>query len=299
MVSKKVVISLLAGISLLTPGFSMAPPINGSDKAQTPPAITIDKAATAAAAGFLPKGARFIRPNEPKGSQAIQAIDLNGDGRSDIIAAYKTVEADGSEGPAGLLALENTKTGYKKLVDYTSEGYSVDFIKTAPITGSGKNDLLVGFKIGASAGDLVDIFSWKNNGLEKLDSFYSNKLEILDMPNEKGATDGIYELANWQHDTAEAYNISVTRWDGTHFVPATDVYPYYFKKVIPYYQQKVKEMPGAAFYWYHLADAQLNAGKSADAIVSANKGIEILKQNPDYYPEVEQFNKLIEAANAK
>ena len=48
-----------------------------------------------------------------------------------------------------------------------------------------------------------------------------------------------------------------------------------------FYQEKLKEMPDAAFYWYYLADAQIKAEQPREALVSTSKGLEIKKQNPD------------------
>ncbi|HCY36689.1 MAG TPA: hypothetical protein DHV24_06075 [Candidatus Margulisbacteria bacterium] len=92
-------------------------------------------------------------------------------------------------------------------------------------------------------------------------------------------------LALWQHDTGEAYSIEVLYWtkvgSDTGWVPAEDLYPEYFKKVVAYYQEKVKEMPEAAYYWYYLADAQGKANLPENALKSITRG-KALKSG---YPE--------------
>lgn len=300
MLSKKKFIAAVAVFTLLASGCSSV--------MSTPGALIKPPAAAYAASDInqsvidevnkhLPKGAKLVDPSEPAGSKAVQTIDMNGDGKEEIVATYRTVESDGTNGPVGMLVLSDAASGYKELINYKSEGYSVKFIKTAAITGKDKKDIVAAWSIGASIGSGVDVLTMQDDKVKKIASFYANKVYIEDMPDSKGIKDGIDEIAYWQHDTGEAYIIDVVRWNGEKLVSATDVYPGYFKTVVPYYQQKVKEMPGAAFYWYYLADAQLKAGYDKDAIVSANKGIDILKGHPDYYPENEKFKEIITKAS--
>ncbi|MMZ56468.1 hypothetical protein D1872_183610 [compost metagenome] len=103
-------------------------------------------------------------------------------------------------------------------------------------------------------------------------------------------------IALWKHDTGDAFEVDVFTWDGTKLAPAPEAYPYYFKKVVQYYEQKVKEMPDAAFYWYYLADAQVKAGQPESGIKSIEKALSIKRAHPDYYPENSQLENVKKAA---
>jgi hypothetical protein len=297
MISKKkltsimVIVVLLASgchgiVSASQPGSLIKPPVNSYASSQ------VNQKVLAAVNKHLPKRARLVNPSEPKGSKAVQAIDMNGDGKDEIVAVYRTVEPDGNYGVVGLMVLSDEHSGYKKLINYKSEGYKVAFVKKAAITGKDKKDLVVAWSIGASIGNGIDVFTMKNDKIKKIAGFYANKVYIEDMPDAKGQKDGIDEIAFWQHDTGEAYVTDVVRWNGEKLASVPEVYPYYYKTVVPYYQQKVKEMPSAAFYWYYLADAQLKAGSYKDSLESVKKGMAILKEYPDYYPEIKKYQKI-------
>jgi len=67
---------------------------------------------------------------------------------------------------------------------------------------------------------------------------------------------------------------------------------YFTQTVVPYYEQKVKEMPKAGFYWYYLADSQIKAGDKKSALKSIEKGLNVATG----YPSKEEFNDLKEKA---
>jgi hypothetical protein len=244
----------------------------------------------------LPNGAILTNPVNPKGTGAIQLVDINGDGQNEVIAAFKI----NKQGKVGFIVLTESrdKRSLLKSRQYITDGIAVDFLKVAPITGKNKNDIVLGSTIGATAKNM-DIFTWENRMLTKIANSWYTKIEVVDMPNKSGKTDGIAEIALWNHDTGEAYTTVVYRWDGSKLIVARDVYPIYFKKVAAYYQEKVKTEPNAAFYWYYLADAQLKAENYSTAIEAANRGLAILKKFPDYYPEAQKFEEIIKTAEAR
>ena len=248
-----------------------------------------DETAATIINNFLPKGARIVNPQNPEGVKGIQLADLNGDGKDEIIGLYKL---NGEQTGAGIIVLNRTTdSNWSKILDYKSEGYGVNYLKFADITGNKKNDIIVGWNIGSTANGL-DIFSFENNQLIKIASNGYSKIEVEDMANKNGITDGKSEIALWNHDTGEAYKIDVVKWGGAKLIPDQDVYPYYFKKVTQYYEQKVKEMPDAAFYWYYLADAQIKANNPNDALSSIKTGLSIKGNHNDYYPDNSKFEEL-------
>lgn len=253
-----------------------------------PPLLSEEKAVDVINS-FLPTTAQVVTPQNPEGAKGIQLADLNGDRKDEIVALYKL---SGEQSGAGLLVLAPNPDGsWHKILDYKSEGYGVNYFKSADITGDQKNDIVVGWNIGAIANSM-DIFSFESNQPKKIASDYYSKIETEDMMNESGKTNGKSELALWNHDTGEAFKIDVLEWDGEKLVSDQDVYPYYFKKVTQYYEQKVKEMPDAAFYWYYLADAQIKANNPKAALASITTGLSIKDKHTDYYPDNSKFEDL-------
>ncbi|GEN36259.1 FG-GAP repeat domain-containing protein [Aneurinibacillus danicus] len=282
MYKKRASINVLA-ISVMLSGCALLPAPASTIGA--PQSVSAAKAAgTESTASFiqkfLPPGARLLPPEEPQGSEAVQLQDINGDHEAEIFVTYRNGTEDKTP---YVMMLEKENNEWKKAMEHKGQGYQVSTVRFADITGDGKPEFLVGWTIGASAGNGLDVFAWRNETLQKIASTAYHKLEIL--PNGKQNM-----LAFWQKDTGDAYMVDVVRWNGSAFVSAKDAYPSYFKKVAAYYEEKIKEMPDAAFYWYYLADAQQKANMSEQAIQSAKKGLFLLQSD---YPKQSQFETII------
>lgn len=166
----------------------------------------------------------------------------------------------------------------------------MDLALTADINGDGREEVLLSRRIGGTVGEIF-VYQWNNNVLSKVsdEGLYYSKLDIVNVPGKD-----IKDIAVWQHDTGDAYMIDILKWNGKTFVPEKVDCPDYFKQwVVPYYEQKVKEMPGAGFYWYYLAEAQLKSGDKKGALKSAEKGLKL----DTGYPPKEYFNEIKEKAS--
>jgi len=251
-----------------------------------------DNEANSAVQKFLPSGAKLEEPKNPGGAKAIQQQDMDGDGKAELLVTYRVGQ---NPGELGAILLQKKQNNWEKVWEQKgSLGYALDRASFADITGDGRPELLLGWTMGASAGNGLDIFTWQDkekssgggvaldddgNALNEVHwqgtmthiaSIGYHKIDIINANNQKdtgfiiiGEESPLFgkqaALALWRHDTGEAYSIKVLRWtkvgSDTGLVPAEDLYPEYYKKVVAYYQEKVKEMPEAAFYWYYLADA--------------------------------------------
>lgn len=263
-------------LRILSPGDAMQPPKNtkvenkvGNNSVET------------VVQQQLPPGAKLVTPAHPEGSAAIQYGDIDNDGKKEILATYKVGEAPGE---AGAFILKHGT----KIWETKGTGYEVDWASFQDINGDGKMDLVLGWTIGASAGNGLDVYSWEQGTVQKLFTTGSHKLEIEDMPDAKGSTDGRAEMAIWTRDTGDVYSVQVLRWNGKVLIEATDVYKYYYPKVVVYYQDRVKTTPDAAIYWYYLADAQIKSGLLQEAKISIEKG----QQLSQSYPGNDKFNSL-------
>ncbi|OAA90623.1 M56 family metallopeptidase [Clostridium ljungdahlii] len=236
---------------------------------------------------FLPKNAQIVTWGNTKEEDNVFLRDLDGDGTNEIITSYKLNEKNEK---INVMALKKVGENWTKILDEPGEGFKIDFVQTADIDGDGENEVLLGRRIGGTTGQL-SVYKWNNNALGKIsnEDIYYSKLDIVDVPGEN-----MKAIAVWNHDTGDAYMVDVLKWNGKTFKSAEDLYPNYFKQsVVPYYEQKVKEMPKIGFYWYYLGDSQIKAGDKESAIKSIEEG---LKLNTGY-PSQEEFNKLKEKAS--
>ncbi|MDF2962076.1 MAG: repeat protein [Paenibacillus sp.] len=214
----------------------------------------------------MPQGAELLTVEGYGSPQpAVYAADLDGDGWQEVAAAYRT------QGEVYLLVLKYNGTAWMTAANVKGTGYQVTVLTSAPVKGRGSNNLIVGWRVGAIWSKL-SIYEWTDGGLKDMapEDMSFSYMEVEDMPGKTGP-DGQAELALWIHDTGEAYKVEVVRWQNGTFVPAPDVYLYYFPKVVRYYEQLVRQHPDYAFYWYYLADAQIKAGMPQAAAASIQK----------------------------
>ncbi|AZV56854.1 M56 family metallopeptidase [Clostridium sp. AWRP] len=248
---------------------------------------------------FLPKNAQIVTSSNTKEGENVLLKDLNNDGRIEIVSAYKSI---GQSEKINIIVLKRIGNNWIKALDEPVEGFKADIALTADIDGDGKDEVLLGRRVGGTLGQL-SIYKWNNNTLDKMPIQWNSdvldkmpvgeidysKVDIVDIPGKD-----MKAIAVWNHDTGNAYMINVLKLNGKTFESADDLCPDYFKqKVVPYYEQKVKEMPKAGFYWYYLADSQIKAGDKKSALKSIEEGSNVATG----YPSKEEFNILKEKAS--
>lgn len=205
---------------------------------------------------FLPADASLLMAGEHAVSYE---ADIDGDGANEVIGAYKWHEK------VYLLILKHFTQGWRAVAHIEGRGYDISYLYVAFVTGQRMVNIIAGWQIGAIWSELA-LYGWTQHGIQEMakPGIYFSQIEAEDMP----IKDGQYELALWSHSTGESYVVEVYRWKEDRLERALDTYPYYFKKVARYYKKKTKEMPDAAFYWYHLADAQVKIGELDKAMQS-------------------------------
>ncbi|SFG94326.1 Repeat domain-containing protein [Desulfotomaculum arcticum] len=123
------------------------------------------------------------------------------------------------------------------------------------------------------------------------------KMDVLNAPDQED-TGKKAALALWHHldsrgekvynsDSGEEHyypGCAVLRWEkfgsDTGWAPAEDLYPHYYKKVVAFYRENVKEIPEDPFYWYNLARIQVKANLAEDALKSITEGEAIKSDAP-------------------
>ncbi|MGO4530124.1 WG repeat-containing protein [Paenibacillus sp. 2TAF8] len=230
----------------------------------------------------IPAGATVITIDKPNLHPAVYASDLTGDGLPEIAAIYQL------NSELYLLILKFVQGHWIKMALTKGLGYGVTLLTAAPVISTKRNNLIVGWQIGAIWSKLA-VYEWTETGLKDTapDDLYYSYAEIIDMPGVHGR-DGKVEIALWIHDTGEAYRVDIIRWQQGQWVPATDVYRAYYPKVVQYYEQLTQHYPDYVFYWYYLSDAQFHAGLYPAALTSVQKALSF----PEAYPSRENLLEL-------
>jgi len=235
---------------------------------------------------FLPQDASILTPQNPKNASSIQVADLDGDGICEIVLVYKCF------GENHLLVLKNNDRYWYRAADIKGTGYALNYLSLVDITGDGNKEIIVGWQSGGIWSQ-ADVFTWGPRGLRSImkDKSYSKLYLISSDKNKELKVKKA--LALWRHETGEAYSIQIYRYSEKRLTEDNElIYKDYFKKVAAYYEGKVKEMSGAVFYWYYLADAQIKAGMLEEALNSIEEGMNLNLE----YPSKKEFLKLKDTA---
>ncbi|MCY6960641.1 hypothetical protein [Clostridium brassicae] len=284
MISKNVVLNCV-GIVIISSMFTgCGKAVASTELIQTPKVILTSSNQTneindknMIVAKFIPKDMVLFPPMAQEQKKAIITKDLNGDGKEEIIFTFKS-----SKDPytGGVIVLAKDNKEWKVVLSDYGEGESVYKIDFADIDGDKNQELLVSSFVGGSAGNNLKIYKIKDNKVKILDEVLYKKIDIEDMPNIEGKKDGRNEIATWVHDTGNSYIVEVFRYVNGGLVEAEDVYPYYFKKVVKYYEEELSkpENKEAPYMWYYLADAQVKANMPKEALKSLEKCMEYKKK---------------------
>lgn len=247
----------------------------------------IDENDKSLAVKHLPKGTELVIPNGPIGMNAVIPSDFNGDGQEEITVLYRSQE---SNEQVGVFVLKKEKESWEKAFAMKGSGYEISWASATDVTGDGKKDLLLGWKVGNLAGNVLEIYTWEQDKFVSLQKLNYHELEAIVFED-----DPMVRIAIWKKDIDDAYNVELLKWENHQFVADVHHYPSYFPKVVQYYQERTASVPDSALYWYFLADAHLKANHPELALKSVMKGME----NKIVIPTYDKFAELQETIEGK
>lgn len=230
---------------------------------------------------FLPPTSKIVVQETPFKKPAVKLIDLDGDGILELVGVYYF------QGEYYIIILKYYDNAWHVLETVKGKGYNLTYFDVAPITSKYKNNLVVGWQVGAIWSDL-SVYELRDTKLKDLvnGNKYFSRIQVKDIESTQ-EKNGTYKIALWIHDTGDAYRVEIYRWLDNKFVLALDVYPYYFEKVVNYYKKLLKEKDSTT-YWYYLADAQIKTGNTKEACQSIDKAL--AAEFP--YPSIEELMRL-------
>lgn len=227
---------------------------------------------------FLPRGAEFITV-PASGGQAEKtsylSSDLDGDGIEEHASFYRE-----NGGRYGLLLFAGKEKSYTRLWQ-KQELFAPDLLAAGRFD-SRRNFLLAGWNLGEPLGSSLEIYSMTESGLDIVYTGLYHKIDIGDFDG-----DGSDELAIWQQDVGETYNISVLKWNGSRF-DHLESCPGYFEKIMDYYNLLPKGTSPARALLFRKAEVSMRAVKPDLAIKYSYDGMYL----PQDYPENQIFQGL-------
>jgi hypothetical protein len=221
---------------------------------------------------LLPSNSELAEPHEPKNTPPIQQYDFDQDGQNELVVTFKQ-KGEPTQLKAMMLKREGDQ--WKKAWETKGMGFDIHYSGFADITGDGIQEYVVGWMVGASAGNELEIFQWQDNSLKKISgySFY-HKVEMLTKENQS-------RLAIWDRFCCDAYTVEVLGWNGNRLVLDEKMYAEYYPQIEKFYETKIRELD-AWYYWYALADAQIKANLFNKAQSSIEKGLSFNLANQEF-----------------
>ena len=122
------------------------------------------------------------------------------------------------------------------------------------------------------------------------DKINYSKVEIVEFDDRKSGTS---DIAIWNHETGEAYNIQIYSFKGDSLEKTSKYDKEYFEKVEEYYKKLIDRTRETPQYLYYLIDAEYRCGKKREAIDNINKALKLSKP----YPSIQELKKLRKKIN--
>lgn len=214
---------------------------------------------------FVPEGGNILTPQYPLNSDSISYGDLDGDLQDELIVTFRHTDE------IKTIILKKANDNWYKAAEIANLGYeSVHYREVVDLANEGKKQLILALKAEGANPDLRG-YSFDKDNFNELFNISYNRLEVLKVPgNSRNATKA--NLAIWNKEENDAYNIQLLRWNGSKLESLNDPSTYYSQSVVPYYLRKVKKQPELPQNWYNLASSLDIAGMNRDALIASKVG---------------------------
>ena len=152
---------------------------------------------------LLSDGYEYAPPTVGQNIQAVQLEDLNGDGAQEAVVFLRK---SNDEKPMKILVFEKLDDSYELLCTVESSGSSIDSVYYEDLTGDGRNELVVGWKISSTV-QTVAVYNIGREAIPLMSSSYTRfvvqELNSYDPPGLfvlRSDNDGmpVAEIYTWQ-----------------------------------------------------------------------------------------------------
>lgn len=118
---------------------------------------------------LLSDGYEYAPPTAGQNLQAVQMVDLNGDGSQEAVVYLRKPN---DERPMKIMVFEKLDESYERLCTVESSGSSIDSVYYEDMTGDGQNELVVGWKISSSV-QTVAVYSIGREAIPLMSDSYT------------------------------------------------------------------------------------------------------------------------------
>ena len=95
---------------------------------------------------LLSEGYEYMAPTSGRNIQSLQMVDIDGDGRDEALAFFRL---SNGEKPLKIYVFHSREDSYELASIIESSGTAIDSIYYEDLTGDGRKELIVGWKISA------------------------------------------------------------------------------------------------------------------------------------------------------
>lgn len=153
------IISVLT-ISLLLTGCQLT--ASPSDLMQRPQRNQQLQAVEEAVQKFLPLGVKKTTPVQARDPQAIDQVDLDGDGQAEVVVYYKI---DRPSLQVGVLVLQKVEGAWQRAGDLRFDGTEIDRVEFADLAGDSHKEICLGYGYGGTSDKKLTVLALQNGRL--------------------------------------------------------------------------------------------------------------------------------------
>ena len=265
------IISVLTGCNSLPPTRSLIkPPKYSQNESENSDDIKL------IAKNFLPEGTKFLYPVHPNGSDAVQLVDIEGDGQYEILITYKGYELSSASG-AIILKKENNEWREFWHDRNSLNVLGLDWAKFIDIDDDNAVELLLGWNLGFEVGCILNIISFKDDVPKKVSSIQYNEMDIVNLSGADNEKKPEIALTIKEADQRDIFVPPlILRWVDDGLVPADDVYYIYYRDSIDNLKQSIGMYERNFIDWYNLAEMLIRAKRPLEAIDAVDKALKII-----------------------
>lgn len=119
---------------------------------------------------LLSEGYEYMAPTSGRNIQSLQMVDIDGDGRDEALAFFRL---NNGEKPLKIYVFHSREDSYELTSIIESSGTAIDSIYYEDLTGDGRKELIVGWKISADV-QTVTVYDMRPGPVQLMQSNYTH-----------------------------------------------------------------------------------------------------------------------------
>ncbi|HYE81906.1 MAG TPA: tetratricopeptide repeat protein [Clostridia bacterium] len=235
---------------------------------------------------LLPKGGKLITPQHPKGASPIQLVDIDEDGKEELLATYRI---NGVKLEVYVALFREYDGVWEEQWKISSPGYEIDWVEFADLSDLKQMELIVGVDPvgGSTFVKGVKIFTMEAGKPKEIYSTLYQDMEVIHSGTANGADneDGLvlWFIPGTFGPTVEAYRLEKINNEYIP-MPNSEGNQHFIKKILPQYEVKMDMLDRIRDSWkyfYCYADIMLKVDKPGLALGEIENGLDRVDSGGD------------------